>query len=339
MIDDGSTAPHLIIQDYIRQQMPSAGEWHAPILFILDPAAELLEVIESLNEAIEEGDVEFPLDIQCAFAVLEATSLMSVLFQPKPLVELGRHLDEFDDLTDADLLVEKIEVADVVLLVRTQALERDIKEKVINVIEWLNPRAQTVAIEDFNESIRLPSFDYSNTISGGGWLQLIAGTHPQTDRGVGISGFSFRARRPFHPTRLLEALEYLSSQNVLRARGLIWVATRHNEAGHLLQAGRAALMANSGPWWAATPMKEWPEDPLEREEIMAQWVPPYGDRQQEFSIIGIELQELEIRRKFKQALLTDDEFESGPTAWGQWDDPLPDWSPISDIDDEDSFLN
>lgn len=340
VLDDGSTAPHLIIQDYLKQQSVSTEQWTSPLLFILDSSVELLEVIESLSVADESGEAEIPIEIQSAFAAIDAAALMSTLSQPKPLVELGRQLDEFDDLTNADIVVEQIEAADAVFLVRSQGLESDLRDKVLNVVEWLNPRAQVMAIESLGERFLPPSFDIETAITGAGWLQLVAGTHSQPDRGVGLGGFAFRARRPFHPGRFLEVLEYLSSQNLIRARGLIWVATRNDEAGHLLQAGRAALMANSGAWWAATPMKDWPDDPIERDEIMADWLPPYGDRQQEFAIIGLDLQELEIRRKLKSALLTDEEFEQGPLSWAKWEDPLPDWNPIADESEEsDSFLN
>jgi G3E family GTPase len=339
VLDDGSTAPHLIIQDYLSQQSIAVEQWTAPLLFIADSSVELSEVVESLSVALEEGLIEISIEIQSTFAALESAELMSILSEPKPLVEIGRHLDEFDDLTNADLVVEQIETADVVLLVRSRTMEGDLKSRVINVIEWLSPRAQIVEAENLLSDSPFPSFELETMLMGAGWFQLIAGTHPQPNRGAGISGFAFRARRPFHPVRFLEVLEYLSTQNVIRARGLIWVASRNDEAGHLLQAGRAALMANSGAWWAATPMREWPDDPIERDEIMADWIPPYGDRQQEFSIIGLELQELEIRRKLKQALLTDEEFEQGPVVWSRWEDPLPDWSPIAEESESDPYLN
>lgn len=339
VVDDGTTAPHAIIQDYLKQQPGATEHWVAPLLFISDPSVELSEVVESISLAIEDGEVEIPMEIQSTIAAIDASAMMSILSQPKPLVELGRQLDEFDDLTNADLVVEQIETADVVVLARSQGLESDLKDKVWNVIEWLSPRAQILPLEDISESTQFPNFDLEAMLMGAGWLQLIAGTHPQSNRGVGLTGFAFRARRPFHPARFLEVLEYLSSQNVIRARGLIWVATRNDEAGHLLQAGGAALMANSGAWWAATPMKEWPDDPMERDEIMADWIPPYGDRQQEFAVIGLNLQELEIRRQLKRALLTDEEFEQGPAVWNQWEDPLPDWNPVADDEDPDPFLN
>lgn len=319
--------------------------------FILetDASIEPAEVIAHLYDDPEIGQSPLPeVEVQSVVTVVDATTVNAQLTSPTLLVDLKMNVDELDDYTDADVIVDQIEFADVIVVMKTKELESDVKARVLSTLEWLNPRA--VILEspwpmtpEFSELLQAAvgqsSFDLELATTGAGWMQILAGTHPKVDRGVGTNGFSFRARRPFHPGRFKTFLERIANESILRAKGLIWVATRHAEAGIWMQAGNGSLIASTGAWWAATPMREWPEDPLEREEIMADWIAPHGDRRQEFSIIGFNLNELELRRDLKNCLLSDEEFHDGPEAWSKYEDPLPDWHLLEEELDDDTYLN
>ncbi|MDZ4081463.1 MAG: GTP-binding protein [Bdellovibrionales bacterium] len=319
--------------------------------FILETDAAI-EPAEVIAHFFDDPDLGRPLlpdvEVQSVVTVVDATTLNAQLAAPTLLVDLKMHVDELDDYTDADVIVDQIEFADVIVVTKTKSIEPDGKERVFSTLEWLNTRAIVLespwpVTPEFSErlevAINQSSFDLEAATTGAGWMQILAGTHPKIDRGVGITGFSFRARRPFHPARFKTFLEKIGNESVLRAKGLIWVATRHGEAGIWMQAGNGSLIASTGAWWAATPMRDWPDDPLEREEIMADWIAPHGDRRQEFSIIGFHLNEMELRRELKNCLLSDEEFSAGPEAWALIEDPLPDWNLIEEDLEDDSYLN
>jgi G3E family GTPase len=62
----------------------------------------------------------------------------------------------------------------------------------------------------------------------------------------------FRARRPFHPERVLAFInEHLPT--VVRSKGFYWLATRHSDMGVWSQAGGSFTGEAGGAWWAATP--------------------------------------------------------------------------------------
>ena len=255
--------------------------------------------------------------------------------------------DEVDDRTNADVMLEQIEFSDIIVLNRAIDLDREQLQRTRSLIEWLNPRALILEVppegvnrEFIEEYLRLSdavAFEFDDAAEGAGWIQVLANSHPKLDRGAGVSAIAIRARRPLHPGRFLEFINSLSKHKISRIKGWIWVATRNGEIGVWSVAGRSSILAASGAWMAATPMREWPDDPLERDEIMRDWVPPHGDRRQELSIIGFDLNELELRRSFKSCMLTDEEFEMGLEVWAKWADPLPDWS-VDEGEDFDGLL-
>jgi hypothetical protein len=91
---------------------------------------------------------------------------------------------------------------------------------------------------------------------------------------------------------------------------------------------------NSGAWLASTPLRHWPSDPEIRDEILADWEEPYGDRRQDIALIGEAFNEMEVRRLLKNALVTEEEFLLGPEAWQRWPDQLRDWSRDLDEDEQ-----
>ncbi len=311
---------------------------------VLEPIA-VAELFYLEGENGEPPDDRF--EIQTVATILDARKILNVLRAPTSLLELDLEFDEVDDRSDADVIVEQIEFSDVIVFNRTSDIEPKTLAKARSLVEWLNPRAHLVEVpqdgfnrefvEEFWRASRETNFDFDAAAEGAGWIQLLANSHPKLDRGEGLTAIGIRGRRPLHPTRFKNFLDQLSSHQIIRIKGWIWIATRNGETGIWSVVGTSSILAAAGAWMAATPMREWPDDPLEREDIMADWVPPYGDRRQEIAIMGFDLNEFELRRGFKACLLTDEEFSLGPEGWAKWPDPLPDWS-IEGAEDFDGLL-
>ena len=60
--------------------------------------------------------------------------------------------------------------------------------------------------------------------------------HTSESEEYGISNFVYRARRPFHPERLNEALDE-GWENIFRATGMMWLVSKHDIIGVFSQAG------------------------------------------------------------------------------------------------------
>ncbi|KAK9357922.1 CobW/HypB/UreG, nucleotide-binding domain-containing protein [Lipomyces starkeyi] len=98
--------------------------------------------------------------------------------------------DQDDKRTIADLMVDQLEFADVIIVNKIASVDSRIK----NVIVTLNPRAKVDACEIINTN----SFDFEQAATSAG---------PETEE-YGISNFVYRRRRrrPFHPKRLYQLI-------------------------------------------------------------------------------------------------------------------------------------
>ena len=139
----------------------------------------------------------------------------------------------------------------------------------------------------------------------------------------------YRARRPFHAARLWANLDLADGilAGVIRSKGFLWIASRHDYAYTWSQAGVSVQLNPAGFWWAAAPQEEWPEDLPENADLLAdirrEFGGPFGDRRQEIVFIGIDMDRPVIESMLEDCLLTDAEMEAGPAAWASYDDPLP----------------
>lgn len=161
---------------------------------------------------------------------------------------------------------------------------------------------------------------------------------------VGIGSFVYRARRPFHPGRLVSFLRYLpvkrgipedSSamtlkvpantqavlQQCLRSKGFVWSAHSHTDALYWSHAGSTFELSCLGQWWATLPRSQWP--PGVDEYVLRDFDDPahddatnnvgVGDRRQEVVFIGPTLgdalSQTRVTESLDQCLLTDEEWE------------------------------
>jgi G3E family GTPase len=114
--------------------------------------------------------------------------------------------------------------------------------------------------------------------------------------------------------------------SILRAKGLFWLATRHDVIGELSQAGGILRHGAAGYWWATVPIADWPADTENRSAIRATWEAAYGDRRQELVFIGQHLDPEAIRARLDACLLTDEEMRLGPSGWrSTLAEPVPAW--------------
>jgi G3E family GTPase len=303
--------------------------------------SEPMPVAETFSFTDDEGRTLGDIArLDTMVTVVDGARLMDELQSIEELRDRGIGIDETDDRDISKLIVDQIEFANVLILNKTDLLSESDRQTIRAFLQKLNPSARVVE-SSFG---RIPLREILNTGRFGeewasgmnDWMAVPRGQESKETEEFGISSFVYESRRPFHPgrlwNRLMEDGEFYA--NLLRSKGYMWLASRHDICGQWSQAGQVVTLDPLGRWWAALPREEWPaDDPETLQELESQWVEPFGDRRQELVIIGQDLDEALVRSVLDECLLTDDEMQLSVEEWSQFDDPFPDWS-VDEGDEE-----
>ncbi|MFM7709025.1 MAG: zinc metallochaperone GTPase ZigA [Gammaproteobacteria bacterium] len=260
--------------------------------------------------------------------VADAGTLVRDFCSPDLLAARGETAAPDDERSFVDLMTDQLEFADVIVLNKTDRVDAGQKHQALAIIKALNPTARIVEAErgrvPLDRLLDTGAFDFEAAQQAPGWAREMRGEHVPETEAYGISSFVYRRWRPFHPARLMAFFDS-DWPGVVRSKGYFWLASRYDWVGSMSQAGGALTYEAAGLFWAAAPRDSWPDDAEALEGIAEVWREPHGDRRQEIVLIGIEIDEAELRARLDACLLTDAEWAAGPEAWATYPDPFPPW--------------
>lgn len=221
-----------------------------------------------------------------------------------------------DKRTIVNLLTDQIEFANVILLNKTD-LVSDIDLNVLKaLIAKLNPTAKIyqTLFGEINPALILNTglFDFESASDGAGWKKELVEIHQPETEEYGISSTVFRSKKPFHPERLWHYINKEFPQNIIRSKGIFYLAAMPEKAINFSQAGGSLRIDLAGVWWAS--MQEHEREQYQdyqenRAEIDADWDNDYGDRKNELVFIGQEMNNDELKKSLEYCLLTETEVE------------------------------
>lgn len=270
--------------------------------------------------------------------VVDAYNFPRELARADLLAERGESAGEGDQRTVADLLVEQVEFADVIVLSKADLAGDEQAEAVEATVRALNPYARVLRAQhgrvDLADILDTGLFDMETAQSSAAWIAELNGVHTPETEEYGIGNFVYRARRPFHPERFMAHMRAGDWSGVIRSKGFFWLATRPRWVYVWSQAGGACGFEVTGQWWAAVPRAEWPDDPHAIELIAGMSEEPFGDRRQEIVIIGRGMDRVAITAALDACLLTDAELALGMDAWAELPDPFPATVAASEADSD-----
>ncbi|XYH95032.1 CobW family GTP-binding protein [Sorangium sp. So ce1128] len=202
--------------------------------------------------------------------------------------------DSDDERTVADLLVEQVEFANVLVLNKTDLVGDDEVERLTAMLLHLNPGARVIRAcrgqVDPREVLGTGLFDFEEAARSPGWMRELRGEHmPETEE-YGIESFVYRAARPMHPERLWAFLP-------------------------------------------ALPEDQRPEDEETRAALDAAWDPVWGDRRQELVFMASTWPERSSHAASTPAC-SPREMAAGPSGWSRLDDPFPAWEQGEEVESE-----
>jgi G3E family GTPase len=294
--------------------------------------SEPLPVAETFTFEDEEGNcLSSVARLDTMLTVVDAANFMQDYSSWDDLTDRDMGLNEEDQRNIVDLLVDQVEFANVIIINKTDLVTPEQLKQLELVLRSLNSDARLLHTTEGQIALSevLGTGLYSETASQNrsDWLAVPRGEEETETEEYGITSFVYRARRPFHPQRLSQAIDSGLEKGmligVLRSKGLMWVATKNEWAFSWSQAGCSVRMEPAGYWWAAAEPEEWPDDSQTRAEIEANFEEPFGDRRQELVFIGHFMDEDEVRAALDACLLTDEEFSAGPAVWDAFEDPFP----------------
>nr|WP_276523253.1 GTP-binding protein [Lysinibacillus fusiformis] len=241
------------------------------------------------------------------------------------LLERKEAIGELDGRDVADLLIDQIEFCDVLVLNKCDLVSIEEVERLERILRALQPEAKIIRTVngeiDPAAILNTGRFDFERVSESAGWLKELELGHenhmPETEE-YGISSFTYRSRKPFHPMRFVEWCDQMPP-SIVRAKGIVWSAKHQDVALLLSQAGSSAKIEPVSYWVAALPKAQQEDVFQQSPEVLEDWDSEFGDRMTQLVIIGIDLDRERIIKQLDSCLLTDEEFRN---PWERLQDPF-----------------
>ncbi|MFG1803501.1 GTP-binding protein [Micromonospora carbonacea] len=173
--------------------------------------SEPMPVAATFAFGVEGGQILDDLArLDTTVTVVDAAGLLAMIEAGESLESRGLAAYEGDDRGIADLLVDQIEFADVLVVNKIDLVGAADLKVVEALLTRLNPAARQVRAVHGRippaEIIGTGRFDLERAETAPGWVAELNGGHvPETEE-YGISSVVFRDHRPFHPQRLWDLL-------------------------------------------------------------------------------------------------------------------------------------
>jgi G3E family GTPase len=237
--------------------------------------------------------------------------------------------DAEDRRSIVGLLTEQVEFANVIILNKTDLVSPTDLVLVKAILTRLNPGARIVHTSfgevDTRNIFNTGLFDYEKASQDAGWIRELNNVHTPETEEYGINSFVFRDHRPFHPARFWNYIQHEWPGNILRSKGIFWMASRADDALLWSQAGGSSKAEAYGKWWASVPQAARIKHPVYQENKLAlqkKWHTTWGDRLNELVIIGQDLNVAHVTYGLEQCLCDDAEV-ARYLEGGIFNDPWP----------------
>ncbi len=292
--------------------------------------SEPLPVAETFTFTDEEGrSLSDVARLDTMVTVVDGPSFLRDYASAQDLRDRGIALSDDDQRSIADLLLDQVEFADVLVLNKTDLMSAVEVGRLEAILRSLNPPAAIVHASHgqvpLESVLGTGRFDFERAQQAPGWLKKFRGEEVPESETFGVSSFVYRAQRPLHPKRFLDFIGSSAARCLVRAKGFLWIATRSQQRAVFHQAGKQCRLTPGSPWWTDVPRAEWPEDTAEVARITADWDPTYGDRRNVLVVIGLGMVQKDVEKALRRCELSDAEMTGGPARWARLEDPWPAW--------------
>ncbi|MEO1408602.1 MAG: GTP-binding protein [Bacteroidota bacterium] len=268
--------------------------------------------------------------IDTMVTVVDTFNFFKDFGSPETLMDRELTDMEGDHRTIVDLLTDQIEFANVIILNKTDLVTQEALGVMRAAIHKLNPSARilesTFSKVAPQEILNTGLFDFEEAEQSAGWLEeLNKDEHTPETEEYGIGSFVYRSKKPFDPVRFWHYVQHRFPSNVIRSKGMFWLASRPDQALIWGQAGGSLKADSAGVWWSSMPHHERMRYLafVENQHLIEDgWDQTFGDRNNEIVFIGQDMDEAKIVVNLDACLATEKELATQRWKKG-YDDEWP----------------
>ena len=278
--------------------------------------SEPIPVAQTFSFESEDGSIDLSRFsyVDTMVTVVDAFNFLKDFSSPQYLKDRNLTDIEGDERTIVNLLTDQVEFANVILLNKTDLVTEPDLRNLYDIINKLNPDARIIPTNhskvNLQEVINTGLFDFEKAESSAGWIKELENEHiPETEE-YGIGSFVYRRKKPFHPNRFLDFIQHTFPKNIIRSKGLFWIASRPDQALVWSSAGGSLKTDPAGVWWDSMPFSErinYADFVNNQQMIESEWSSDFGDRKIELVFIGQQLDVSAITNKLDECLLNQEE--------------------------------
>ena len=294
--------------------------------------SEPVPVAQTFSFVDEENNIDLSKFsyVDTMVTVVDAFNFFKDFGSPETLMDRDMTDIEDDHRTIVNLLTDQVEFANVIILNKTDLVAKEQLGVLKSAIQKLNPSAKLIESSYSKiapkEILNTGLFNFEEAEQSAGWIEeLNKEEHTPETEEYGIGSFVYRTNIPFDPQRFWHFVQFQFPSNVIRSKGMFWLASRPEQALNWGQAGGSLKADSAGVWWCSMPFEKRSQYLTfieNQEHIESGWDTKFGDRKNEIVFIGQDMDEELIRTLLDSCIATDEEIDSGKWEKG-YDDEWP----------------
>ena len=291
--------------------------------------SEPIPVAQTFSFIDEENNIDLSKFsyVDTMVTVVDSFNFFNDFGSPETLMDRKMTDIEGDYRTIVNLLTDQVEFANVIILNKVNLVPKKDLGMLRSTIKKLNPSAKIIETNyskvNPTEILNTNLFDFEEAEQSAGWMEELSKDEhtPETEE-YGIGSFVYRTKIPFDPIRFWDFVQNQFPNNIIRSKGLFWLASRPEQALVWGQAGGSLKADSAGVWWSSMPFEKrimqyaFVEN---QDQIESGWDDTFGDRKNEIVFIGHHLDEKLIRSLLDNCLSTYHELDTGKWESGYED--------------------
>ena len=270
---------------------------------ICEPIPIAYTISAFCDQSKYEGNA--PLDLDNIVAVVDCARMYDEFNGGKDLLE-----DDIDEDDIESLLIQQIEFCSTLVLNKTDLVNPDQIAELKAIVRSLQKDAVIVEAENgevpMDQILNTGRFSFERAYGSAAWIDAMEHPEEHEDPEVleyDIETFVYARRKPFDVDKFNDLLQNFPDE-IIRTKGTFWAQQNPEMCYIFEQAGHQVRLNENGLWVATAPETEFKQIVADNPEIMDDWDPEVGDRENRLCIIGRHMDKDDIVAKL-DACLTD----------------------------------